>query len=325
MKSTLRFVGLAFFAMVLFTVGSSAFAQDYPSKPIRFIVVFSPGGSTDILGRAIGQKLSESWSQPVVIDNRPGGGGVIGTEMAAKAEPDGYTILMVSASHAFNPSIYSKLPYDSIKDFVPVTNAAYVPNVILVHPSVPAKSLQELIALAKAKPGELNFSSAGKGSAIHLATELFMMMTGIKMTHIPYKGGGQAVVDLMGGQVHLMFANLASSYSYVKSGKLRALAVTTSKRCPVYPDIPTVAEAGVPGYEFISWFGVLTPAKTPKLVVTKLNNEIVKILRKPDMMDRLQKIGMEIIADTPEQFAAFINAEMIKWAKVIKESGAQIN
>ena len=325
MKSTLRFVGLAFFAMVLFTVGSSAFAQDYPSKPIRFIVVFSPGGSTDILGRAIGQKLSESWSQPVVIDNRPGGGGVIGTEIAAKAAPDGYTILMVSASHAFNPSIYSKLPYDSIKDFVPVTNAAYVPNVILVHPSVPAKSLQELIALAKAKPGELNFSSAGKGSAIHLATELFMMMTGIKMTHIPYKGGGQAVVDLMGGQVHLMFANLASSYSYVKSGKLRALAVTTSKRCPVYPDIPTVAEAGVPGYEFISWFGVLTPAKTPKLVVTKLNNEIVKILRKPDMMDRLQKIGMEIIADTPEQFAAFINAEMIKWAKVIKESGAQIN
>jgi len=261
----------------------------------------------------------------VVIDNRAGGGGAIGTEMAAKAGSDGYTLLMVSASHAFNPSLYTKLPYDSIRDFAPVTNAAFVPNVLLVHPSVPAKSLQEFIALAKSKPGELNFSSAGQGSAIHLATELFMSMTGIKMQHIPYKGGGQAVIDLIGGQVHCMFANLASSYSYVKAGKLRALAVTTLKRSPVYPDIPTVSEAGVPGYEFVSWFGVLVPAKTPKEIVAKLNTQIVKILRQPDMVERLRNIGMEPIGDTPEQFAAHIIAEMKKWDKVIKEAGIRIN
>jgi tripartite-type tricarboxylate transporter receptor subunit TctC len=324
MKFITSFIGLIFSAMVLLQTGGGAFAQSYPNKPIRFIVVFVPGGSTDILARAIGQKLGESWGQPVVIDNRGGAGGVIGTEMGARAEPDGYTITMVSASHAFNPSLYGKLPYDTIRDFIPLTNAAFVPNILTVHPSVPVKSVKEFIALAKAKPGGLNYSSAGKGSAIHLAAELFMSMTGIKMTHIPYKGGGQALIQLMGGEADCMFSNLASSFNYVKSGRLRALGVTTLERSPVYPDIPTIAESGVPGYEFVSWFGVVAPARTPKEITAKLSNEIVKILNRPDTVDQLRKIGMEPIGDGPEKFAALISAEMKKWEKVIREADIRI-
>jgi tripartite-type tricarboxylate transporter receptor subunit TctC len=324
MKFITSFIGLIFSAIVLLQTGGGAFAQSYPNKPIRFIVVFVPGGSTDILARAIGQKLGESWGQPVVIDNRGGAGGVIGTEMGARAEPDGYTITMVSASHAFNPSLYGKLPYDTIRDFIPLTNAAFVPNILTVHPSVPVKSVKEFIALAKAKPGGLNYSSAGKGSAIHLAAELFMSMTGIKMTHIPYKGGGQALIQLMGGEADCMFSNLASSFNYVKSGRLRALGVTTLERSPVYPDIPTIAESGVPGYEFVSWFGVVAPARTPKEITAKLSNEIVKILNRPDTVDQLRKIGMEPIGDGPEKFAVLISAEMKKWEKVIREADIRI-
>lgn len=324
MKFIMGFIGLVFSSMILFSGGGDAFAQSYPTKPIRFIVVFVPGGSTDILARAIGQKLSESLGQPVVIDNRGGAGGVIGTEMGAKAEPNGYTITMVSASHAFNPSLYGKLPYDTIRDFIPITNAAFVPNILTVHPEVPVKSVKEFIALAKTKPGGLNYSSAGQGSAIHLAAELFMSMTGTKMTHIPYKGGGEALIRLISGEADCMFSNLASSYNYVKSGRLKALGVTTSERSPVYPDIPTIAEAGVPGYEFVSWFGVVAPAKTPKEITTKLNTEIVNILKRPDMVDQLRKIGMEPIGDSSEHFTGFISAEINKWEKVIKAAGISI-
>ena len=324
MKYIASFFGLILSAMVLFHTGGDAFAQSYPNKPIRFIVVFAPGGSTDILARAIGQKLTQSWGQPVIIDNRGGSGGVLGTDIGAKAAPDGYTITMVSASHVFNPSLYNKLPYDTIKDFIPLTNAALVPNILVVHPSVPANSVKEFIALAKAKPGKLNYGSAGQGSAIHLATELFMTMTGTQLTHIPYKGGGQALIDLMGGQVDCMFANLASSFPYLKSGKLKALGVTTLERSPVYPDIPTIAESGVPGYEFVSWFGVVAPARTPKEITTKLSTEIAKILHSPDTIKQLQNIGQEPIGDTPEHFAEYISAEMKKWEKVIKAADIHV-
>jgi tripartite-type tricarboxylate transporter receptor subunit TctC len=310
----------------LLRVAGDAFAQGYPAKPIRIVVPFTPGGTTDVLARAIGQKLTASWTQPVVVDNRPGAAGNIGSEVVAKAAPDGYTLLMGTVStHGINPGLYSKLPYDPVKDFAPVTLVAKVPNILVLHPSVPASSVTELIAHAKAKPGQLNFASSGNGTSIHLSGELFKTMAGVQMTHVPYKGSAPALTDLLGGQVSLMFDNMPTALPHVKAGRLKALAVTSAKRSPAIPQLPTMAEAGLPGFEATSWFGVLAPAATPKEIVGKLNGEIVRILKTPEVRAQLSGQGAEPVGDTPEEFAAHIKAEMAKWAKVVKESGARID
>ena len=313
-------------AVLLCLAATLAFAQAYPNKPVRLVVPFPPGGTTDILARSVAQKLYEAWGQQVLIDNRPGAGGNIGTEIVAKAVPDGYTLLMGTVgTHAINSSLYSRLPFDPVKDFAPVTLVASVPNVLVVHPSLPAKSVKELIALIKAKPGELTFASSGNGTSIHLAGELFKSMTGTTMLHIPYKGSAPALTDLLGGQTNMMFDNLPSSIQHIKSGKLRALAVTSSHRSSALPDVPTVAESGVPGFEASSWFGVLAPAGTPREIVNKINADIVKALSAPEIRERLSGQGAEPVGNTPEQFAAYIKAESAKWAKVVKESGAKVD
>jgi len=302
-------------------------ATAYPGKPIRFVVPFPPGGPLDIMARAIGQKLTESWSQPVVVDNRPGAGGSLGAELVAKAPGDGYTLLMGAVStHAINPHLYARIGYDPFKDFVPVALVAEVPNVLVVNPTVPATSVQELVALAKAKPGYLNFGSGSTGSTGHLAGELFKSLAGVDMVHIPYKGGAPAMQDLLGGQVQLMFDNLANSLPQVKAGKLRALAVTTSSRSPAMPDLPTVNEAGVKGFDLSTWFGVFVPAGTPPEIVTKLNAGIVAALDSKELRERLAAMGtMPPGNNTPAAFAAFMRAENAKYAKVVKESGAKVD
>jgi tripartite-type tricarboxylate transporter receptor subunit TctC len=306
-----------------------AFAQApaaYPTKPIRLVVPFPPGGATDILAREVAKHLTDAWGQSVVVDNRPGAGGNIGSELVAKAAPDGYTLEMGTVgTHAINASLYSKMPYDHIKDFVPVILVAGVPNVLEVNPSVPVNSVQELIAYAKANPGKLNFASSGAGTSIHLSGELFKVMAGVQMTHVPYKGSAPALADLLGGQVQLMFDNLPPSLPQIKAGKLRALAVTSATRAPALPDVPTVAEAGLPGFEASSWFGVLAPAGTPPAIVMKLNAEIAKWLASPEAKEKLASVGANIAGGTPEDFARHIQAETAKWAKVVKESGAKVD
>jgi tripartite-type tricarboxylate transporter receptor subunit TctC len=313
--------------LALALVCAGAFAQSYPAKPIRLVVPYPAGGPLDIMARAIGQKLTEAWHQPVVVDNRAGAGGNIGADLVAKAAPDGYTLLMGAvATQAINPALYSKIPYDPIKDFAPVALVAQVPNILVVNPSVPAKSVKELIELARAKPGTLNFASGSTGSTGHLAGELFNTMAGVKMVHIPYKGAAPAMADLLSGQVQLMFDNLASSLPNVKAGKLRALAVTTLARSAAVPDLPTIAESGLPGFDLTTWFGLLVPAGTPHDIVVKLNAEIVRALNSNDMRERLEKMGAEPPSDnTPEHFAAFIRSEAEKYAKVVKASGARVD
>jgi tripartite-type tricarboxylate transporter receptor subunit TctC len=300
-------------------------AQDYPSKPIRLVVPFAAGGATDVLARLVGERLTASLGQQVVVDNRPGAGGNIGSDIVARAEPDGYTILMGAVgTHAINPSLYPKMPYDPVKDFAPVTLVASVPNVLVVNPEVPANSVQELIDLAKAKPGELNFASSGNGTSIHLSGELFKAMTGTDIVHVPYKGSGPAVTDLLGGQVQMMFDNMPSSLPHVKAGKLRALGVTSAKRSPALPEVPTIAEAGVPGYDATSWFGILAPAGTPEPVVTRLQGAIVQALGEPEMRQRMADLGAEPVGDTPAEFGQFITAELAKWAKVVNDAGVKL-
>jgi tripartite-type tricarboxylate transporter receptor subunit TctC len=323
MKLIFRLASLIMCAAVLGVAMGSVLAQDYPSRPIRFIVPYPPGGFTDLLARAIGQKLTESWSQAVVVENRGGGGSTIGTEIVAKAPPDGYTILLVAPDLAINPGLYRKLPYDAVKSFAPVTLAAWSPVILAVHPSVPAKSVKELIALAKSKPGQLNYASGGIGTGAHIAMELFKSMTEIDMVHIPYKGVGPAVTALLAGQVSMMFGQMPITLPHVKAGKLWALAVASAKRSPAMPDLPTVAEAGVPGFEASPWFGVVAPAGIPKEVITKLNTEIVKIINMPDIQQRLSGLGAEPVGSTPEGFAAHIQAEIVKWGEVVKRSGAR--
>jgi tripartite-type tricarboxylate transporter receptor subunit TctC len=324
MKTLLRAAVLTLFALTGTSEGAPA--QTYPDKPIRLVVPFPAGGTTDILARAVGQKLGEHLGQQVVVDNKPGAGGNIGSDIVAKSAPDGYTLVMGTVgTHAINASLYKKMPYDHIKDFVPVSLVALVPNILVVHPSVPANSVKELIAYAKANPGKLNFASSGNGTSIHLSGELFKTTAGVEMTHVPYKGSAPAVTDLLGGQVQLMFDNMPSALPHVKAGKLKALGVTTAKRFPAAPDIPAIAEAGVPGYEASSWFGVLAPAGTPKEIVNKLSSEIAKILQTPEIKERLLSQGAEPVGNTPDQFAAFIKAETAKWAKVVKESGATVD
>jgi tripartite-type tricarboxylate transporter receptor subunit TctC len=323
MKSLLK-LSLGFFLLSL--AAAAASAEAYPTKLIRMIVPFPAGGTTDILARSVGQKLSEALGQQVIIDNRPGAGGNIGSDMVAKAAPDGYTLLMGTVgTHAINSSLYAKMPFDHIKDFAPITLVAAVPNVLVVNPAVEAKSVQELIALAKAKPGQLSFASSGNGTSIHLSGELFKTMAGVDMLHVPYKGSAPALTDLIGGQVNLMFDNLPSSLAHIKAGKLRALAVTSSKRSAALPDVPTIAEAGLPGFEASSWFGVFAPAGTAKEIVTRLNMEIVKALNSPELKERLAAQGAEAVGNSPEQFAAHIKSETAKWAKVVKASGATVD
>ena len=320
-----RFLRFAFGAL-LALVATAASAQTYPTKPIRLVVPFPPGGATDILARDVAQKLTEAWGQQVIVDNRPGAGGNIGSELVAKSAPDGYTLEMGTVgTHAINASLYAKMPYDHVKDFVPVILVAGVPNVLVVNPAVPANSVAELIAYAKANPGKLNFASSGNGTSIHLSGELFKFMAGVQMTHVPYKGSAPALQDLIGGQVQLMFDNLPPSLPQIKAGKLRALAVTSLTRAPALPDVPTMAEAGLPGYEASSWFGVLAPAGTPLAIVTKLNAEIAKWLATPEAKEKLSKQGANAAGGTPEDFAKHIAAETAKWAKVVKDSGAKID
>ncbi len=311
---------------LLVLLASGAWAQAYPTKPIRLVVPFPPGGATDILARNVAQKLTEAWGQQVIVDNRPGAGGNIGSELVAKSAPDGYTLEMGTVgTHAINASLYAKMPYDHVKDFVPVILVAGVPNVLVVNPSVPVNSVAELISYAKANPGKLNFASSGNGTSIHLSGELFKVMAGVQITHIPYKGSAPAMQDLLGGQVQLMFDNLPPSLPQIKAGKLKALAVTSATRAAALPDVPTMAEAGLPGFEASSWFGVLAPAGTPPAIVAKLNAEIGKWLASPEAKEKLLALGANAAGGTPEDFAKHIQAETAKWAKVVKESGAKVD
>jgi tripartite-type tricarboxylate transporter receptor subunit TctC len=325
MKFMRDFVAVVIFAGALVLAAGSAFSQAYPQKAIRLVVGFPPGGATDIVARLVGQKLSVSLGQAVVIDNRPGANSNIGAELAARAAADGYTLFMCTIANAINYSLYSNLPFDMIKDFVPVAQTASILSFLVVHPSLPVKSVKELIELAKSKPGELNYASSGIGGSPHLAAEMFKTMAGVNMVHIPYKGTGPELTDLLAGVVRIAFETTPAVLPHVKAGKLRALAVNSLKRTPLLPDLPTMSEAGLPGFEVTSWNGVLAPAGTPKEIVTRLNNEIVKALKMPDVHEKLSGLGADPVGNTPEQFAAFIQAEIKKWAKVIKESGARVD
>jgi tripartite-type tricarboxylate transporter receptor subunit TctC len=300
-----------------------AFAQGtaYPAKPVRIVVPSSPGGGTDILARLLAQKLTENLGQQFVVENRPGAGQIIGIEAVARSAPDGYTLLMAASAIVINEVLYKKPPYDTLRDFAPITLGASLPNILVVHPALPAKSVRELIALAKARPGMLNYSSAGSGTSPHLSMELFRIMSGITLTHIPYKGTGPATVDLVAGQVQLSMPNVLTALPQIKGGKLRALGVTSSKRASGLPDIPAIAEAGVPGYEAIQWYGLLAPAGTSRDVVNKLQSETAKILVLQEVKERLAADGADAVGNRPQEFAAYIKAEIDKWSKVVKAGG----
>jgi tripartite-type tricarboxylate transporter receptor subunit TctC len=319
-----RRAALSLAATLALLAPHAAAADAYPARPVRFVVAFPPGGGTDIIARSIAQKLAERLAQQVVVDNRPGAGGNIGTDIVAKSAPDGYTLLMGSAGPlAINASLFATMPFDPIKDLAPVTLAASTPNVLVVHPSLKATTVSELIALAKARPGEINFASSGHGTPAHLAGELFNSMAGVKMVHVPYKGAAPALADLLGGQVQLMFSTMPPALPHVKDRKLRALAVTSAKRSPAAPELPTLDEIALPGFEANTWHGVAVPAGTPTTIIARLNREIVAILHLPDVVVRLSGQGAEPVGSTPEDFAAYIRSETLKWAKVVKESGAK--
>ncbi|HUJ00201.1 MAG TPA: tripartite tricarboxylate transporter substrate binding protein [Usitatibacter sp.] len=316
--------GLA--AALVLAVASTAHAQPYPSKPIHFVVPYPAGGPLDTVARLLGQKVSESVKQTVIVENKPGAGGNIGADFVAKSAPDGYTILMGAvATHAINPTLYSHIPYDPVKDFAPVTEVAWTPNVLVVNPSLPVTSVKEFIAYAKAHPNQLNFGSGSTGSAGHLAGELFKSMAGVQMVHVPYKGAAPAMQDLIGGQIQLMFDNLASSLGQIRAGRVRALAVTTLKRSSLAPDLPTIAESGLPGFDISTWFGVFAPGGTPQPIVRKLHDEFVQALRAPDVQAKFRTLGAEPVGNTPEEFAAYIRSESQKYAKVVKASGAKVD
>jgi tripartite-type tricarboxylate transporter receptor subunit TctC len=312
-----------FFAALLFALALPAHSQtEYPSKPIRIIVQFTPGTSTDIIGRLVAQKLTEAWGQPVVVDNRPGAGAIIGTEAAAKAPADGYTLVMaVSSAFGINPGLVPNLPYDVMRDFSLITNVVLTPQTLLVPAASPIKSIKELVAAAKAKPGALNYGSLGSGSTSHLTMELFRSTTGIQLTHVPYKGSPPAYTDLFSGNLQLMFDAVPAVIPHAKSGKLRALAVGSSSRSPFLPEVPTVAESGYPGFEAVGWIGLAAPVKTPDAVLNKINAEVVKILATADMKERLAGLGVTPVGDTREQFTAFVRSEIAKWGKLIRDAG----
>jgi tripartite-type tricarboxylate transporter receptor subunit TctC len=295
-------------------------AQTYPVKPIRFLVGFVAGGTNDIVARALAQKLTEQLGQSVVVENRGGANTAIATEVGARAVPDGYTILLNAPGHATNATLM-KLPFDPIRDFAFVSLVAEAQNLVVVHPSFPPRNIREMIAFSKKHRAEINFASSGTGTTVHLSAELFQFMTGIKWVHVPYKGGGPAAIELLAGQTSIMFANMPTVIQYARDGRLRALAVTGAKRAPAAPDLPTVAEAGVPGYEVTAWFGVSTPAKTPRAIIDKLNAEIARALNTPELRDRLTSQGADPIHNTPEQYTAFVQNEITKWGKVIQAAG----
>jgi tripartite-type tricarboxylate transporter receptor subunit TctC len=299
---------------------SLAQAQAYPSKPIRFIVGFPPGGTNDIVARVVAPKLGEYLGQQVVVDNRGGANTAIATELGARAVPDGYTILLNAPGHATNPSLM-KLPFDSIRDFAFVTLIAEAQNLLVTHPSLPVHNVKELIALSKKNPGKINFGSSGTGTTVHLSAALFEYMTGVKWVHIPYKGGGPGLIALLSGEVSLYFGNMPTVIRQAREGKLRALAVTGAKRAPAAPDIPTVAESGVPGYEVTAFYGLSVPAKTPKPIIDRLHAEMVKTIKAPDIDEKLRGLGADPVGNTPEQYTAFMQSEIAKWAKVIKAAG----
>jgi tripartite-type tricarboxylate transporter receptor subunit TctC len=312
-------------AAVLLTFGHDASSQSYPVKVVRVVVPLAAGGPGDLLARAIGPKLSENLGQPVVIDNRPGANTNVGNEAVAKAAPDGHMLLLTASTLTINPSLYAHLAYDPIRDFAPIALVALTPLVLVAHPSLPVKSVKELIALAKSKPGQLLYGSAGNGSTLHLAGEMFNTMTGVKLTHIPYKGVTNAFSDLLGGQISLMFPGTPIALPQAKAGKLRALGTTGARRTPAAPELPTIAEAGVPGYEVSVWYGFLAPAGTPSGVINRLHAELGKILQLPEIKERWAVLGAEPVYNTPDQFAAFLKTDLGKWAKVVRDSGAKID
>jgi tripartite-type tricarboxylate transporter receptor subunit TctC len=314
------------FGVIAFALATSTIAQTWPAKPIKWIVPFAPGGTTDILARTIGEKLTVALAQPVIIENKPGAGGGVGADFTAKAPPDGYTIMGGTIStHAINASLYKSLPYDPVKDFVPITLIARVPNMLVVNPDIPAKNVAELITLLKANPGKYSFASSGNGTSQHLSGELFKSMAGVDMQHIPYKGSPPALQDVVGGQVAMTFDNITTAWPLAKGGKLRALAVTTAKRSSVAPDVPTLSESGLAGYEVGSWQGVFAPVGTPPVIVKRLNAEIVKIINMPDVKEKLIGLGAEPVGNTSEEFAALVRTEVVKWAEVVKQSGAKVD
>ncbi len=316
-----RLVATALVAACALLSGHAA-AQNFPNKPVRMIVAFPPGGATDIVARIVSQKLSEMWGQQVFVDNRGGAAGTIGTDLMAKSPPDGYNLFMATMGNlTANTVLYHNLPFDVERDLAPVTLVVKVHFVMVAYPSFPPKTVQELIALAKAKPGEINYASSGAGGAPHLGGELFKSMAGVNLTHVPYKGSGPSFADLLGGQVSLTIDSLAQALPYIKSGRLRALAVTGAKRAPMLPDVPTVAESGVPGYELTNWFGLVTRAGTPREIIHRVNADVVKVLQMPDVRERFLGMALDPVGDTPEQFGAYIKSETAKWAKVIKEAG----
>jgi len=321
----MKFSAVKFSAIALsFSMTAAANAAAYPDKPIRMLVGFAAGGGTDTTARAIGQPLSEALGQQVIVDNRPGAAGNIAADITAHSVPDGYTILMGTiAALAINPSLYQKLPFDPLKDFEPISLAVSSMNVLVVHPSVAAKNVKELIALAKAQAGKLTYGSSGVGGAGHLAGVLFDQLAGTKMIHVPYKGGAPAIIALVSGEVNMVFATAETAVPQVKAGKIRALGVTTAKRSALLPDLPTIAEGGLPGYEANNWYGLLAPAKTPAAIVERLNREVVKVLNMPNVKEQLFRSGLDASPSTPKEFGAYIKSEMAKWSKVVKASGAK--
>ena len=297
----------------------------YPSKTVRWIVPFPPGDGTDTIGRVLAPKLTELLGQSVVLENRPGAGANIGAEIVAKSPPDGYTLLLVSITNAIGQSVYTRLNFDLAKDFAGITQLATTPHVLVVHPSVPVKTVKEFAALAKARPGQLAYSSSGAGSAAHLAGELFGMLTGVTMVHVPYKGGGPSMIALVGGEVSVCFATMPSAVGFVRSGKLRGIAVTTGRRSPATPDLPTIAEAGVKDYEAGSWYGFAAPAGTPNDIIVRLNAEMVKVLKLPDVKERLDRAGFEIVSSSPQEYETFVRNEIAKWGRIVRATGLKVD
>ena len=324
MKTLNELVRLATLGALMTIAGTVAAQQDYPGKPIRMIVPFPPGGANTTLARIVGQKLTEGWGQQVIVDNRGGANTIIGTEVLVKSPPDGYTFILISSAHVINPLLLPSLPYDTIKDFAPVATIVSTEQVLVLHPSVPAGNLPEFIALAKSRPGQLNYATPGAGGPSHLAAETFCILTGVRMQHIPYKGAGQSMTDLIGGQVQLSFSNPINVVAHIKSGKVKGLAISGATRSSVLPQVPTFAEAGLPGFEAGFWQGILAPAGTPKAIVEKISSEIARILRMPDIKEKLLGQGQETFYSTPEQFGALMKADMAKYARVIREANIKL-